>query len=521
MDNCFANRILQRKSLNELPSKLTSRKDHNLTAMSAVALLAFTLSACGSGSNGSPAVENGGNESTQNDGNNVAGTDTGTTNTGGTDTGTTNTGGTDTGTTNTGGTDGATGSPDTNGSDYVVPPGVDVSGGDNDSPTLTETLSLQGPFIKDTNRSAGPPSVPQGLTALLIGSNWVEISWQPSADDQSVEAYEVYRDNSLVYTIRGDNGDPDYRSWITTTHMDCDYTRNASCRNNQPSPGSSISLTVVAVDNENMRSAPSAPLNVQLVTPSSSRVDLSNYSTVFSDEFDEGTLDRSKWKTALPWNNDIINGEEQFLVNIFGSTPPAYDPFVLNGSTLAITAIRTPPDLLAQSNNQPFLSGVITSADNFEMTYGYVEMNAKLSAGNSILSAFYLFNQNFDDNKPEIDIIEYDGSHPFVANQTYHYFDSNRTRWASGESHSSPTMQTNTGNLSESYHTYSVLWEKELMVWYIDDIEVRRVTGPRVSDEPMNIIAQLVMGSAWVGSPDASTTSAVMEIDYIRAWQRN
>ena len=538
MDNCFANSLPSISLLNKALTNCTNMNDmtHRMTTLSSVALLTLALSACGGGSNEAPATDTGSNEAaqetTQNDGNNATEnsdtdttttdtttTDTTTTDTTTTDTTTTDTTTTDTTTTDTTNTDTNTNLPDTNSSDYQVPPGIDVSGGDNDSPTLTETLSLQGPFIKDTNRSAGPPSVPQGLTALLIGSDWVEFSWQPSADDQSVEAYEVYRDNSLVYTIRGDSGDPDYRSWITTTHMDCDYTRNASCRNNRPAPGSSINLSVVAVDNENMRSAPSAPLNVKLITPSSSRVDLSNYSTVFTEEFDEGTLNRTKWKTALPWNNDVINGEGQFLVNIFGNSPPPYDPFVLNGSTLAITAIRTPSDLSAQANNQPYLSGVITSADHFEMTYGYVEMNAKLSGGSSILSAFYLFNQDFDNNKPEIDIIEYNGSHPNIANQTYHYFDSNRTRWASGESHSSPTMETNTGNLSQSYHTYSVLWEKELMVWYIDDIEVRRVIGPRVSDEPMNIIAQLVMGSTWVGTPTAE--SAVMEIDYIRAWQRN
>ena len=92
-------------------------------------------------------------------------------------------------------------------------------------------------------------------------------------------------------------------------------------------------------------------------------------------------------------------------------------------------------------------------------------------------------------NKPEIDIVEYNGGHPNIANQTYHYFDSNRTRWASGESHSSPTMETNTGNLSDNYHTYSVLWEEELMVWYIDDVEVRRVRD-RDPEVRLRVLAQ-------------------------------
>jgi len=65
-----------------------------------------------------------------------------------------------------------------------------------------------------------------------------------------------------------------------------------------------------------------------------------------------------------------------------------------------------------------------------------------------------------------------------------------------------------------------VLWEPELVIWYIDGVEVRRIEGPRVSDEPMNIIAHLVIGSEWIGTPDDGALPAVLEIDYIKAWQR-
>ena len=55
--------------------------------------------------------------------------------------------------------------------------GITVSGGDDDSPTEVESLSLVGPFLKDTTRSAGPPSVPTGLVALMKSDNWVEFTW--------------------------------------------------------------------------------------------------------------------------------------------------------------------------------------------------------------------------------------------------------------------------------------------------------------------------------------------------------
>jgi len=51
-------------------------------------------------------------------------------------------------------------------------------------------------------------------------------------------------------------------------------------------------------------------------------------------------------------------------------------------------------------------------------------------------------------------------------------------------------MSVQTGiDLSADFHTYGVLWEEGLVVWYIDGREVRRLAGVRVSDEPMNIMA--------------------------------
>lgn len=404
--------------------------------------------------------------------------------------------------------------------------GADVSENPDDSPTQTESLSLQGPSIKDESRGAGPPSVPTGLVRLMAAENWVEFSWVPSTDDQAVKAYEIYRDDQLIATVREDSGyEHDRRSWLSTSFIDCNYTRYANCveQNLQPQPGASYAYSVAAVDNEGMRSDRSEPAVFSMATPGDSTVDLSSYNLVFDEQFDGNSLDRSRWKTSLPWGpDDIINNEKQYFVNTFGSSNPVgYDPFVFTGETLQITGINTPADQLVNANNQPYLSGVLTTSDYFEMTYGYVEMSARLASGEGMLSTFYLFNQDYYKNKPEIDIIEYLGARPDKAYQTYHYYDSIRFRENKGEKHSSPTMETVTDqNLSADFHTYGVLWEPELVIWYIDGVEVRRLEGVRVSDEPMNIVTQLVLGSEWIGDPDPAAVPAVLEIDYIQAWQK-
>jgi len=402
--------------------------------------------------------------------------------------------------------------------------GIDASGGDDDSPTQTESYSLVGPFLKDESRPAGPPSVPTGLVALMSSNDWVEFSWVPSVDDQSVEGYEIWRNGSPVFTVRGDTGyEFDYKSWITTSYMDCNYTRYTICESSSPAPGATHQYSVVAIDNEGMRSAPSAPVSITLPAAGQRAVNLDGYQLAFEEEFNGSELSRDVWKTSLPWGPDrTINGERQYFVNLFDNDPITYNPFKFTGSSLQITGVPTPAEDSSNANNLPFLSGVISTQDNFSFTYGYVEMNAKLASGAGLLSTFYLFNQSFEKNQPEIDILEYIGDRPDKAYQTYHYYDSNRSRWATGERHSTPTMEHIAGfNLSSGFHTYGVLWEPELVVWYINNVEIQRITGPRVSDEPMNIIAHLVLGSEWIGEPDPSALPAVLEIDYIKAWQRN
>lgn len=399
--------------------------------------------------------------------------------------------------------------------------GSDLSGSDDDSPTATESASISAPFLKDANRPNGPPSAPEGLTLLMSGENFIEMTWEPSTDDQSVEAYEIYRDGTMVYKINFDSTYTfDYRSWLSTSYMDCDYT-HYDCSKNPVTPGSSYSYQVAAIDNEGARSELSQPVVFKMAQSERSGPDLTGYSLVFDEEFEADVLDRTFWKTSLPWGeNEIVNRESQYFVNLFGADPLPVNPFVMTGTTLQITGTVTPPDLLERANNQPYLSGVITTKDKFQMTYGYVEMNAKLASGTGLLSTFFLFNQDFEKNKPEIDIMEYDGGKPTIANQTYHYHDSVRHRRGDGERHSTPTMKTDVNELSSDFHTFSVLWEPELIIWYIDGTEVRRLEGVRVSDEPMNIVSQLVIGSEWIGDPDPSALPAVLEIDYIKAWQK-
>ncbi len=421
------------------------------------------------------------------------------------------------------------------------------------------------------------PTTPKNLRIELISNDWAEINWAPSNDDGDVVQYNIYRSDGHVYTVGRDQTDANGgtqaeidKFWRTTSFIDCNYTRFLDrlheCATNGPQAGDTFSYTVSAVDNEGNESELSNSITITYHADSNAPVplyddfykepddkfasvnDLSNtanflgsFTEVFGDEFNGDAIDATKWNTSLTWgDNSIINGEQQYFVNTQRDPDFGFNPFKFNGTSLLIEAIPTPDTLadnLPATCDEPdptgnercvFLSGALSSHDLFGMTYGYVESRMKVGGESGMLSSFYLYHRYPGEGKnhhaPEIDIIEYLGENPFGdedAFQTYHYGNVNDR-----STMSAPTMEYKnpTGALySDDFHTYSVLWEPQLVIWYIDGQEVKRLSGPQVGRQQMNIVAYLVAGSAWAPTPDlnADNFPLQLEIDYIRAYQRD
>ncbi|MEX2274555.1 MAG: Ig-like domain-containing protein [Actinomycetota bacterium] len=110
-----------------------------------------------------------------------------------------------------------------------------------------------------------PPSVPTGVTADAPTPFRVDLSWNASNDDVGVDAYDVYRNGTLVAGDLPPIPDP---VW-----SDDDVT-----------PGATYDYTVVARDQAGNASAPGGPATVTLSAG------------LFSDGFESGTL--SAWTNS-------------------------------------------------------------------------------------------------------------------------------------------------------------------------------------------------------------------------------
>ncbi len=366
---------------------------------------------------------------------------------------------------------------------------------DNTQPEL-------GAAIADTATAEQPTffasSATAGFTGNILDDGSVALDW---TDEPGARGYNVYRAGEYIDTV------------FDTSYRD----------ENLDAGG--YYYEVIAFDNNDQFELVADALTVYIDVPSANEATAAgtlpthiaaDYQMVFAEEFDTTTLDFERWNSAYLWGKDlVINSEEQYYVDVENEPDFGYNPFKLNGETLTIEAIRTPDELRDKANGQPYLSGVLTSYDSFQFTYGYVEARAKLPYGKGFWSAFWLLNAFYVDLRPEIDIMEHIADDRDVVFHTYHYYD------AAGELRSTESMETAGVDFSSEFHTYGVEWRPGTLIFYVDGVEQRRVSDPNVSAQDMYIILNTAVGGWWPGSPDESTEfPSRYEIDYVRAYQR-
>jgi beta-glucanase (GH16 family) len=231
-----------------------------------------------------------------------------------------------------------------------------------------------------------------------------------------------------------------------------------------------------------------SPTPVDL-TPTKDNSSTQNDPLIFNEEFSGTQLDTSSWATEYRWGR-TNNSELQYYFP---------DALKVQDGILHITAEKQ------SMEGMDYTSGMIASYNRFTFTYGYLEMRAKIPAGQGLWPAFWMHLNN-DNKSGEIDIFEFLGNQPNIVHMAYHF----------------PTLQefSFTGpDYSQDYHTYAVDWEPNKIVWYIDGVERARATH-EIPNEPMYIIVNLAVGGSWPGNPDETTHfPAYYDIDYIRVYK--
>jgi beta-glucanase (GH16 family) len=141
-------------------------------------------------------------------------------------------------------------------------------------------------------------------------------------------------------------------------------------------------------------------------------------------------------------------------------------------------------------------------SQKFSQTYGRWVVRAKMEKGNGYGPALLLWpdSENWPEDG-EIDFLELPKGDRSEALMTSH--------WGADNAQASHGV---TGDYSQ-WHTYTVDWLPDRLVFYIDDIEQWRVTDPAaIPTKPMHLALQNDIGACndgWIGCRDASTPATV------------
>jgi beta-glucanase (GH16 family) len=222
----------------------------------------------------------------------------------------------------------------------------------------------------------------------------------------------------------------------------------------------------------------------------------------FDPSFSGSQLNTGTWSTCYDWAPSPSVG----CTNNPAAEKEWYVPSQVNqsGGTLNLTAKQETTQGLSSSGaaqSYTCRSGMISSKPGFNFTYGLIQITAKLPYGPGLWPALWLAATN-DDWPPELDIMEHWYSEP----QMKVYDHTVGKKYIGG---AVPTP----ANLSAGFHTYSLMWTKDRVTWYLDGVQTYTTTS-YVPQQEMYFIANVADDSTAAGA-----CTGTMEIQSVRVYQ--
>lgn len=241
----------------------------------------------------------------------------------------------------------------------------------------------------------------------------------------------------------------------------------------------------------------------------------------FSDEFNEISLDDSKWRDFNP-------------STFIGRQPGLFcrENVTVADGCLQLTASRMPKSMETVENQtrgfHTFATAIVKSKKR--LVYGYLE--ARCRAMNSgATSAFWLYDPLDPDKKyvpgnwtEEIDVFEIFGKHPNPQIAHTCYMTVHRQKTPYVETLVRIDLQSNgfkwvaPHDFVSDFHTFGLLWTESELVWFVDGQERWRRPN-EFHKNPLYIMFDSEIMEKWNGLPDLEDLPSVFSIDYLRVWQ--
>ncbi|MDT0552763.1 glycoside hydrolase family 16 protein [Urechidicola vernalis] len=246
------------------------------------------------------------------------------------------------------------------------------------------------------------------------------------------------------------------------------------------------------------------------VIPTSGHESATSYtgmSELWSDEFDGENLDEDNWNFQIGdngWGNNELQNYKRENVS-------------LKDGNLIIEA---------KVEGQGYTSSRINTTGKFTFKYGRVDVRAALPRGQGIWPAIWMLGENIETvgwpKCGEIDIMEMIGGSG--RENTVH----GTIHWDNAGSHANYGGNTilESGDFSDEFHVFSIVWDSEAITWYLDDKQYHVVdiipSGLSEFHEDYHFLINMAVGGNWPGNPDNTTNfPQFFIVDYIRVFQED
>jgi beta-glucanase (GH16 family) len=276
----------------------------------------------------------------------------------------------------------------------------------------------------------------------------------------------------------------------------------------------------------------SNPINCSLAAPSGSATiendgtylptDTSGYETpssypgytlVWSDEFDSSSVNTNNWNFETGNNNGWGNGELEYYTgrvqNVFQSCG----------------------HLVIEARNETYSGSNYTSTrmnteGKQQFQYGRIDIRAKLPVSTGMWPALWMLGANFQQvgwpGCGETDIMELVGLNPAQVVGSLHWEEEDGS-----EGSSSNNYNLASGDFSQQFHVFSLLWKQDSIQMLVDDQIYMSANSQNLSgggagpfDSPYFFIFNVAVGGDWPGPPNATTVFPQrMFVDYVRVFQ--
>ena len=250
-----------------------------------------------------------------------------------------------------------------------------------------------------------------------------------------------------------------------------------------------------------------------------------NWKLVWSDEFNKpGLPDQKKWTYEVGY---IRNNEAQYY------TKDRRENGRIDGGHLIIEARKDSLSLTDKSRLRKgrttanITAASLTTKGKKTLTYGKVEVRAKLPAGRGVWPAIWMLGTNIKQvGWPacgEIDIMEFVGHNPGVIHANLHTRGFNHIK-GNGRGH-----YIKIPDASTKFHVYSMEWTKERIRCFVDGkcyfacVNDGQGVDSWPFDKSQYLILNLAIGGSWGGEKgiDEKIFPQQFLIDYVRIYEQD